>query len=178
MRYNLRQSRCLYICLLIVVGGVMPAFMSDINESVDTIGVKTNKQLAINRACEYLGVTCEKGDNTIDSSQVSAEIVVIDNDQTPFLHDQINGRPIWKIEFKNIKLSTFMERPDPTKECRRDFVALVDPDSGCLLKIYSPQPGKDSIVEPFADDEENKIGMYLEEYIGSVSYTHLRAHET
>ena len=166
MKFNVRQSYLVYLILMIITALVSPALGGEESKSFDTTGFKINKQSAITRACEYLGVTWEKGDNTIDSSQVSAEIVVLDNDQTPFLHDQINGRPIWRINFKDIKLSTLMERPDPTEEYHRDFVALIDPDSGCLLKIYSPQPGKDSIVEPFADDEENKIAMYLEEYVG------------
>jgi len=170
MKFNVRQSYLVYLILMIITALVSPVLGGDGSKSIDTTGIKLDKQSAITKACEYLGVTWEKGENTIDKSQVNAEIVVLENDQTPFLHDQINGRPIWKVMFKDIRLSTPIDMSNPTKEYHRDFVALIDPENDCLLKIYSTRPGKNYVDEPAIDKEERKIKGLGEEYLGFPSY--------
>jgi len=58
---------------------------------------------AIFRALEYTGFGEFKG---FTRSLVAPELITINDDKTPFLHDRINGRPIWHIPFMNISINS------------------------------------------------------------------------
>ncbi|MCP4704069.1 MAG: hypothetical protein GY865_05625, partial [candidate division Zixibacteria bacterium] len=66
---------------------------------------------AVAKALEYLGFSDMEGFDA-DSSFEKASIVNISNDKTPFLHEKINNRDIWKVTYKDIELSPHRGYPD------------------------------------------------------------------
>ncbi|MCP4704544.1 MAG: hypothetical protein GY865_08030, partial [candidate division Zixibacteria bacterium] len=94
----------------------------------------------------------------------------ISNDKTPFLHEKINNRDIWKVTYKDIELSPHRGYPD-SDDYLRTFDVYIDPTDGTLLKIGSPYAGTniDFDPEPSSEWAEKWMKGSREEFLGFVS---------
>lgn len=84
--------------------------------------------------------------------------VVVTDDNTPFLHKQINGRKnVWLAEYRDFKLEIFTV---PTEDkYTRNFKIYIDANDGTLLKITSKFEGYDPNLpkEPNAATAERQV---------------------
>jgi len=90
----------------------------------------------------------------------SFEQVDINDDNTPFLHTQINGKKdVWLVEIKNVRLKLKSTPPGFKDKYVRNFQVFVDPNSGHLLKITSKFDGNDPnmLPEPPAAVAESRM---------------------
>lgn len=89
------------------------------------------------------------GFNGLKGTGKSFERIDVNEDNTPFLHDQIKGRKnIWLVEVKNVKLKLKSATPYFEDRYVRNFKILVDPNDGSLLKITSKFEGYASEMKP------------------------------
>ncbi len=118
--------------------------------------IKTPEE-ATEKALDYLGFLKMDGFN-VEKNFDNASIVNISDDQTPFLHDKINNRDIWKVTYENITLSPYRGYPDSV-EYPRTFDVYIDSDDGNLLKIESIYNGTnvDFAPEPSIEWAEKQI---------------------
>ncbi len=79
----------------------------------------------------------------LDSSTV--QLVVLEDDQTPFLHNQINGRQLWQVGVDvNLELLVENQAGDTSRrfdENSREFKVYLDPKTGQIVKMSS-DPGE------------------------------------
>ncbi len=82
--------------------------------------------------------------------------VVITDDNTPFLHTQINGKKVWLAEYKNFRLPLSSRIED---KYIRNFKVYIDPKTRTILKITSKYDGYDPNLpqEPNAAVAERQI---------------------
>ena len=72
---------------------------------------------------------------------VSAELVVVEDDVTPFLHDQILGKRLWKVIAQDWNLDLPSASASGAEgSVVRTFEILVNPVNGSILKIRSRWP--------------------------------------
>lgn len=120
---------------------------------------------AIERAIECTGF--DKSRNfSYDSSIGIVELQEAVDTTTPFLHERINGRPAWFVEFKNILMNPQKYSFDRIRKYPKDFEVYLDAETGQLLRIFSPYIGQDK-DRPFdvpRKEAEKQIGC--EKYIG------------
>ena len=77
------------------------------------------------------------------------ERVDINDDNTPFLHTQINGKKdVWRVEIKNVRLKLKSAPPGSKDKYVRKFQVFVDPNTGHLLKVTSTFDGNDPDMLP------------------------------
>jgi hypothetical protein len=127
----------------------------------DAWTVQTEQQ-AIAKAREIVGLP--------DGSpaRLSAELVTLAEDNTPFLHDQIVGRPIWHVVIADWKLQLKSAPPGEEDQYSRVFDVFIDPTNGHLLKASSRWPeGVPPIApEPSAKSAEEQMPRSgLEKYL-------------
>ncbi|MFH2048979.1 MAG: hypothetical protein ABIJ12_06005 [bacterium] len=97
----------------------------------------TTPEEAIKCALVYTGFA-----EIIDTSKLIADeiasLVIINDDKTPFINKFINGKEVWQVEFKNIRLDIdgWMQSVIDN-QIPNDFVVLLDPKTGQLFKISS-----------------------------------------
>lgn len=89
---------------------------------------------AIAKAREILGMADHMG------LPSRAEIVILAEDNTPFLSEQIIARPVWHVVISNWNLELKSAAPDVKDSYTRTFDAFVDPLNGRLLKVVSRWP--------------------------------------
>jgi hypothetical protein len=99
----------------------------------DAWTIQTEQQ-AIARAREIVGLPDRS------PARLSAERVTLAEDNTPFLHEQIVGRPIWHIVIADWKLELKSAAPDEEDPISRTFDVFIDPTDGKLLKAASRWP--------------------------------------
>jgi hypothetical protein len=117
------------------------------------------EQQAIAKAREIVGLP----EGT--APKFSAEVTSLAEDNTPFLHDQVVGRPLWHVVIADWKLELKSAAPGEHDQFARVFDVFLDPRDGKLLKAVSrwpenvppiaPQPSARSAEEqmPRSDDE-------------------------
>jgi len=130
--------------------------------------IKTPEE-ATNRALNYLGF--QKMDGfTRERNFDRASIVNITDDKTPFLHDKINNRDIWRVTFKDITLLPYRGYPDSV-DYPRTFDVYIDPADGTLLKIESLYAGNniDFAPEPSIEWAESQMQGTMFVFQGFVS---------
>jgi hypothetical protein len=128
----------------------------------DAWAIQTEPQ-AIAKAREIVGLP-ERS-----PARLSAELVTLAEDNTPFLRDQIVGRPIWHVVIAGWKLELKSARPGEEDQYSRAFDLLIDPANGRLLKASSRWPeGVPPIApEPSAQSAEEQMPRSgLEMYLG------------
>jgi hypothetical protein len=76
------------------------------------------------------------------------EIILLLNDQTPFVHDNINGHHIWSVLFNNIDLRKIAADTSPKTSIVHNFQVLLDSADGCLLRISTIAQRIDSNIAP------------------------------
>jgi len=112
-----------------------------------------SEENAVGRAREIVGLP-EKA-----PPRFSAELTTLAEDNTPFLHDQIAGRPIWHVVITDWKLQLKSAPADEEDPYSRVFDVFIDPTDGKLLKAVSRWPdGVPPIApEPSAQSAEEQI---------------------
>jgi len=157
------------ICLLVV----NPAFSQGGADdgTLDSISI-SEKSLtsteALLKAIRYTGFGKKL---TISKSLADemSEKVIIEEDKTPFLNDQIEGKEVWKITFKNVLIEPKIKYPELEPiSIIKDFEVFLDPKSGKLLKIFSKYEGDDPYMfpEPSAESATVALGSGGEVHFG------------
>lgn len=110
------------------------------------------------------------GFGTLEQITKSFRRVDVNDDNTPFLHRQINGKKnVWRIEIKNVRLKLKSVWPRYKDKYLRNFEVLVDHNTGHLLRIRSKFDGYDPnmLPEPPAEWAEARLrGTGYEIYHG------------
>ena len=88
---------------------------------------------AVDRAIKLLGAPREL------ASTAEAELVILETDDTPFLHEQVVGRPIWEIVIPKWKLK-LKSAKGVEDAFERTFDVLLDPENGNVLRVASRWP--------------------------------------
>jgi hypothetical protein len=90
---------------------------------------------------------------------LSAEIAVLTEDNTPFLHGQITGRPVWHVAIAHWTLHLKSAPADEHDQYPRVFDLYIDPTNGRLLKAISRWPeGVPPVApEPSAQSAEEQM---------------------
>lgn len=122
---------------------------------------------AIAKAREILGIA----DQMVLPSR--AEVVVLAEDNTPFLSEQIIARPVWHVVISNWRLELKSAPPDVKDSYARTFDIFLDPLNGHLLKVVSrwpegvrriaPEPGADSYTKQMRRSGEERYHALPEE---------------
>ena len=95
---------------------------------------------AIRRALEYTGFDKSKG-FSIEESVGKVKLETARDTTTPFLHDRINGRTIWSVEFNGILLNPKSIKPEKIEANPKKFEGWLDAETGILLRVCSPYTG-------------------------------------
>jgi hypothetical protein len=139
-------------------------------QDIDTSGfILKDAESAIQRAFEYTGFNKSKGFSVKESiGQVKLEIAT--DTITPFLHDRIDGRAIWSVEFNGILLNPKSIKPEKIEANPKRFEVWLDAETGILLRVFSPYTGSDStgLSVITAEQAENELRGCSEEYRGFV----------
>jgi hypothetical protein len=161
-RLTLAMSVCAAVASVVVgqEGASQPPSQTQpARESVREAWTVRTEQQAIARAREITGLPGSS------PPKFSAEVTTLAEDNTPFLHAQIEGRPIWKVVIAGWMLDLKSGGPDEHDRFARTFDVFIDPIDGKLLKAVSrwpegvppiaPQPSAQSAEEqmPRSDDE-------------------------
>ncbi len=124
--------------------------------------VQTEAQ-AVAKAREIVGL------GTVSSPRLSAELTTLAEDNTPFLHGQLVGRPIWRVVIQGWRLQLTSAPPSDEDQYARMFDLLIDPRNGHLLKASSRWPEGVPTIAPepsAASAEEQMPRSGLERYLG------------
>ena len=123
------KHRLLTIAIFLLAGAALTG-----EEASTKSGRKvTTAHQAVDRAIKLLGAPREL------ASTAEAELVILETDDTPFLHEQVVGRPIWEIVIPKWKLK-FKSAKGAEDAFERTFDVLVDPENGNVLRVASRWP--------------------------------------
>ncbi len=109
----------------------------------DSTNVLNTKNEAIAAALAYSGFSTLR-QCSVDTASV--RLVVLDDDQTPWLHNELNGKKLWQVKV-DVTLEVLVEdqRTGDTlrefDEKSREFTIYLDPETGQILKMTS-DPGE------------------------------------
>ena len=120
-----------------------------------------NEQQAIAQVIEIAGVPEDL------RSGMSGNLVTLAEDNTPFLSEQIIGRPLWQVVIQKWRLHLDSAIPGFEDRYERTFDVLVDPINGNILKIASrwPEGIPQMAPEPPAWSAQEQMGRSgLEKY--------------
>ncbi|NIP25051.1 MAG: hypothetical protein GWN67_14770 [Phycisphaerae bacterium] len=109
------------------------------------------------------------GFETLEQITKSFRRVDVNDDNTPFLHRQINGKKnVWRIKIKNVRLKLKSAIPGFKDRYLRTFEVLIDPNTGHLLRITSTCDVNDPnmLPEPPAKEAEIQLMRMGEIYHG------------
>ena len=135
------------ILLFILLALCTEAFPADLAE-IDTSGAVRTAEEAVQRAYQYTGFEEIKSVPQTAAAEM-ASLTVIENDSTPFLYTQINGRQVWKVQLKDVRLvlpdkvQELVERNNP-----KTYEAWIDAETGILLRVFSRYQGHDPNLYP------------------------------
>lgn len=138
MDYNLKNR--LLCGLIFLFLSTLPELVQS-KDNEDTIAIKTPDE-AVKRALEYTGF-----EEIIDTSKLVKEdiasLVIITDDETPFLHDKINNRDVWQVTFDSVYLNLSGWIPSVYENQKpKTYKIYLDPENGKLLKIEASQNGE------------------------------------
>ena len=122
-----------------------------------------NKEQALERAYRFTGFP------TLDSlsrAEKAPDIVtstVICDTLTPFLHDQIDGRAVWRTSVKQMPLASSLES---RYDYRKDWEIFIDSTTGQFLMAVGKAPGSDTLLTrlPTIEEAEAQLAYASEEY--------------
>lgn len=102
------------------------------------------------------------------TDKVSAALLVVAEDRTPFLWRQFVGRRAWRVEFEDVSLRLASAVPGFADPYRRKFSVLIDADAGRLLNVSSRFEGEAPDVRPPPPGEaaEAQLRGQREFYLG------------
>ncbi len=118
------------------------AGVQDVDEAVSDAWKAGTKHAAVAAANKVLGLERTEG------VHVDGQIELVANDNTPFLDEQINRRPLWHLTVSNWRLSLKTGGREPADVAPRTFDVYVEPVSGSVLKIISRWPEGVPAIQP------------------------------
>jgi len=152
--------------------------MTDNVEPMDTTYKITNTADAVDMALKYTGflVSNEELSDKIINDVTLIEMV---DTTTPFIHDLIDGRKVWKVPFYNIRISEKKEMGEMEKKSlsmrgidvyidnERDFDVYINAESGQLFKIIASFSEYDPALapEPPYEIAEEQMRSINEKYL-------------
>jgi hypothetical protein len=154
----------LMACLMLIASFGISA--QEDSSSIDQDCPLLTAEEAIERAIEYTGFDKADGYDSITSA--FAELVISENDNTPFIAEKIQGKNVWQITFYNIPVG---------QGCKtiteREFQVTLYPETGKLIKIFSvsdhsgsldtlPQPSA-TVAEKWFKDRKYVFNMLPDE---------------
>lgn len=151
------RRRVLTIAIFLLAGAALTG-----EEASTKSGRKvTTAHHAVDRAIKILGAPREL------ASTAEAELVILETDDTPFLHEQVVGRPLWEIVIPKWKLK-FKSAKGAEDAFERTFDVLVDPENGNVLRVASrwPQGVAGEPLDIPAQSAEDQMGRRSEKYHG------------
>ena len=119
-----------------------------------------NARQAIDRGIEYFGSS---------GAVISAKLITLTEDDTPFLSQETIGRPLWKVTAENVRIELPSADPAFADLYERTFDIFLDAQSGKLVKIASRWPEGVPLMEgepPVRIAEEQMRRSGREEYLG------------
>ncbi len=145
-----------------VMAGIVVAavLVASVAASVPTDRPLTNAAQAIARAREYLGLPAKYAGAT------SATTLVVQADNTPFLHDQVVGKLCWRVTFEGVDVVTPAREGPVKNEAVRGFSVLLDAASGKLFRVSSIGPLSEVAAKRAPEVSEEVIGRAFEEWTG------------
>jgi hypothetical protein len=134
------------ICLFVLIAGSI--FYLTSGRSRGSIAVP-NQQPIINatQAIDRASRLTALGTLT-NTKKISALESVVQNDRTPFLWKQLDGRPCWKVDFADVSLRLKSSIPSFRDNYLRKFSVLLDRDTGQLISVFSQYDYKDKDKDP------------------------------
>jgi hypothetical protein len=125
---------------------------------IDTSGAVRTAEEAVQRAYQYTGFEEIKSVPKTAAAEM-ASLTVIENDSTPFLYTQINGRQVWKVQLKDVRLVLPRKPQEYLQQCKpKTFEAWIDAETGILLRVFSRYDGYDPNLFPeLAPDSATKV---------------------
>ena len=167
MRDNMKTIQKAIFYLVVMLMGINCVY-SQQTETPDQNAPQyliTTPDEAKRKALDYLGFEKMEG-FSVKSNFDTANLVIINDDKTPFLHNKINNRDIWKATFQNITLTPDDRLHDEDAGYKRTFDVYIDPKDGKLLKIESIYTGEnvDFAPEPGIEWAENTMSGSLCEF--------------
>ncbi len=137
--------------------------LSQIN--AEEFEIKTSQE-AVDKALQYTGFSKYNKIN-LDILKNETNVMTFSDSTTPFLAKQMDGRRVWKIQFKNISLKS-KEQIEKDGFNPRDFDVYIDSISGKLYEMRSLAENIDRVMYPEVPAtmaEEQMKNMFFEEYI-------------
>jgi len=126
-------------------------------QSDDGRSIETARQ-AVRRAYEYTGF--EEIAEVSDSAAEIARLEIVENDDTPFLYEYVNGRTVWKVNLDQVRLKPPRRSPEAiANQTPKNFEAWLDAETGQLLKIFSKIDGYDSTLAPEPPTESAMVQL-------------------
>ena len=133
--------------------------IKNIEESITTI------EKALNKASDYLGF--DSLINMSNKSSINHQLITLENDQTPFLGDSLEGKRVWNVIYQNVVLNQAKSYEGDNYE--REIHVYIDSLTGRLIKIFSPYKGNDNMKMPNRELRfTEEILAPHEEYLGFV----------
>lgn len=112
-----------------------------------------NEAAAVDRARQILGSTNQK-----EAGNDLVNLVTLEQDNTPFLHERITGRPVWRVEIARWSFN-LPSAPGMKNRYERRAEVLVDPQTGTLLSLQTQWPvdAGARVPEPTAQTAERQL---------------------
>jgi hypothetical protein len=124
-------------CLLLALAIFAPAMWAQSPASSDlSSGPVPDADSAIQIALNFTGFDKTAG-FSLNKIQTPSRVQAEQDRSIGFLHQMINGRPAWQVEFRDIYYSENRQGLESTVTDPRDFEVLIYTETGCLLKIIS-----------------------------------------
>ncbi|UCE61666.1 MAG: PepSY domain-containing protein [Phycisphaerales bacterium] len=128
---------------------------------------------AINRTASIVGLDDRKPQDLL------ARVVVLTEDNTAFLSDQLLGRPLWHVLIDNWSMDLPSTPPGWKDKYARSLDVFLDPQSGSVLKIATrwPKGIPASAPEPDGESATSQVEGGHEKYLSfpagtpSISFT-------
>jgi hypothetical protein len=163
------MGKSAYFILMGIVAAILMfqnGFAEDLqaNASDEKFSIATAEE-AIRKAIEYTGFPCMKGFIITDMVSGLANPALITDTSTPFIADQIDGRPVWVVKFKNVILSLENVPAEIEADYPKDFDIFLDSVTGLPLKVISGS--KEEIYRlPTRQEAEQLLSSTGERYSG------------
>lgn len=111
------------------------------------------------------------GGDVRGSAKMNARLVIIHDDNTPFLEKSLPSRAVWHVVFDECRVAVPFLLPGATDEYSRTFDVFLDPQNGALLKAESrwpegvaqipPEPGAAAVAEQMRRSGREKYHSFV-----------------
>ena len=105
--------------------------------------------------------------NTL-TEKITARHLTVQDERTPYLWKQYEGKKAWQVEFADVSLKFKTSMPDFEDKYMRKFVVLLDEKTAQLISVTSKFKGKDPDLreQPSGEVAESQLEAEDEFYYG------------